>query len=148
MSMGNSARPSHLGLCCTDLEATMRFYCEGLGFTPAEKYDLDNSWLPGLDLSLEVASPVVLRSQMIVLAAMKIELLHFSTPEPIGAASAHRNEIGLTHLSFIVADVDAVAARLAELGGTILGGTRAKLGVDLVFVSDPDGARVELMAEA
>lgn len=148
MSTGTSARPSHLGLCCADLESTMRFYCEGLGFTPAETYDLDNSWLPGLDLSLEVAAPVVLRSQMIVLGAWKIELLHFSTPEPVGAASAHRNEIGLTHLSFIVADVDVVAARLAELGGTILADTRAKLGVDLVFLSDPDGVRVELMAEA
>jgi len=148
MSSGISTRPSHLGLCCVDLVATMRFYCEGLGFSPVERYDLDSSWLPGLDLSLEVAAPVALRSQMIVLDTMKIELLHFSTPGPVGSASWHRNEIGLTHLSFVVADVDSVAAQLAELGGTILAGTRANLGVDLVFLSDPDGVRVELMAEA
>lgn len=39
-----------------------------------------------------------------------------------------------------------MAAHLVRLGGTIVEPTRAKLGVDLVFLADPDGARVELMA--
>jgi hypothetical protein len=30
----------------------------------------------------------------------------------------------------------------------VLGSTRAQLGYEVVFVADPDGARVELMAPA
>jgi hypothetical protein len=36
-------------------------------------------------------------------------------------------------------------ARLVEYGGTLLPNTRAQPGIDLVFVTDPDGVRVELM---
>ena len=102
--------------------------------------------LAGLDRALEVTSPVKLRSQMITNGEMKIELLHFAEPVAHGRPSASRGEIGFTHLSFFVDDVDEVAQRLAGLGGTILTGTRAQLGYEVVFVADPDGTRVELMA--
>jgi glyoxylase I family protein len=129
-----------------DLERSLRFYCDGLGFTRAEGYDLDDQMLAGLDRALEVTRPVKLRSQMITNGEMKIELLHFAEPVAAGRPSQSRGEIGFTHLSFFVDDVDGVAQRLAALGGTILTGTRAQLGYEVVFVADPDGARVELMA--
>jgi PhnB protein len=44
-----------------------------------------------------------------------------------------------------VDDVDATAKRLEEFGGTILPTTRTNPGVELVFLTDPDGVRVELM---
>jgi catechol 2,3-dioxygenase-like lactoylglutathione lyase family enzyme len=141
-----SSRPSHFGLCVSDLERSLRFYCDGLGFVPAEGYDLDEQMLDGLDRALEIAGPVKLRSQMITNGELKIELLHFAEPSPTGEPSARRNQLGFTHLSMFVDDVDAVSARLAELGGVVLSGTRAQLGYEVVFVADPDGARVELMA--
>jgi lactoylglutathione lyase len=142
----SNVRPSHLGLCVGDLHASMRFYCEGLGFSPAEGYDLDEQMLEGLDRALEVSSPVRLRSQMITNGALKIELLHFAEPAATGEPSKSRGRVGFTHLSFFVDDVDRVAARLAELGGKVLDDTRAQLGYEVVFVADPDGTRVELMA--
>lgn len=141
-----STRPAHIGLCVSDLARSLRFYCEGLGFEPAEGYDLNEKMLDGLDRALEVSAPVALRSQMIKLGDLKIELLHFASPVAVGSASTVRNQIGFTHLSLFVDDVDALAARLAELGGTVLGATRTQLGYEVVFVADPDGARVELMA--
>ncbi|HEV7526890.1 MAG TPA: VOC family protein [Acidimicrobiia bacterium] len=141
-----SVRPSHLGLCVGDLERSLRFYCEGLGFTKAEGYDLDDQMLAGLDRALEVTGPVRLRSQMITNGDLKIELLHFAEPLSTGAPSPSRGQIGFTHLSFFVDDADAVAAQLEQLGGTILPDTRAQLGYEVVFLADPDGARVELMA--
>jgi len=142
----DAVKPSHLGLCVADLERSLRFYCDGLGFETAEGYDLDEQMLDGLDRALEVSRPVKLRSQMITNGALKIELLHYAAPVATGAPSASRGQIGFTHLSFFVGDVDEVAGRLAQLGGTILRGTRAQLGYEVVFVADPDGARVELMA--
>jgi catechol 2,3-dioxygenase-like lactoylglutathione lyase family enzyme len=140
-----SARCSHLGLCVGDLDRSLRFYCDGLGFEQAEAYDLDDGMLDGLGRALEVDGSVKLRSQMITNGDLKIELLHFGEPRATGAASKARNHIGFTHLSFFVDDVDATAARLAQLGGRVLDATRARLGYEVVFVADPDGARIELM---
>lgn len=142
----HGVRPSHLGLCVGDLERSLRFYCDGLGFTKAEGYDLDEKMLAGLDRALEVSSPVQLRSQMITNGELKIELLHFAEPAAAGVPSTSRGQIGFTHLSFFVDDVDRVAAELAALGGTVLADTRSQLGYEVVFIADPDGARVELMA--
>jgi lactoylglutathione lyase len=138
-------RPSHVGLCVSDLDRSQRFWCEGLGFELAEGYDLDDTTAPGIDRALEVSGPVKLRSQMITNGAMKIELLHYETPGVGGTPSAARNQRGLTHVSFYVDDVDAAAARLVDLGGTILPDTRQSPGIELVFLADPDGTRVELM---
>ena len=143
-----SVLPSHIGLCVADIDRSLRFYCEGLGFERAESYDLDDTLLEGLDRALEVPGPVRLRSQMITLDNLKVELLHFSTPPAEGQPAARRNQLGFTHCSFLVDDVDAVADRLVALGGTILPATRTVLGVDVVFLADPDGTRVELMGRA
>ena len=40
------------------------------------------------------------------------------------------------------------AARLVEYGGTILEDTRSDAGIVLLFLTDPDGTRVELMGAA
>lgn len=136
----------HIGLCVSSVERSLRFYCEGLGFERAERYVLDESMFDGLSRALEVDAPVKLRSQMITRGAWKLELLGFAQPQAVGEPSAARNVLGFTHLSLDVDDVDSVAARLVELGGTILEPTRARLGFDVLFVADPDGTRVELMA--
>jgi catechol 2,3-dioxygenase-like lactoylglutathione lyase family enzyme len=142
----HAVRLSHLGLCVADMQRSLRFYCDGLGFTVAEGYDLDDGMLAGIDRALEVGRPVKLRSQMITNGELKIELLHFAAPVATGAPSSSRGQIGFTHLSFFVDDVDTVALHLSTLGGEVLATTRAQLGYEVVFVADPDGTRVELMA--
>ena len=148
MTEPTSYRLSHFGLCVSGLEQSLRFYCDGLGFERAEGFDLSDADLPGLDRALEVPAPVDLRSQMITLGGTRIELLHYRTPGVEGAPSQRRNQVGLTHLAFWVDDVDAAAGRLAQLGGTILAETRQTVGIELVFVADPDGVRIELMGPA
>lgn len=143
-----SFRPSHLGLCVSDLERSMRFYCDGLGFTPSERFDLTSAAAPGLAQALEVEEPVVLVSQMIANDSMTIELLAYESPAISGSPSASRGLRGLTHLSFYVDDLDASVARLLASGGTLVEGTRHDVGVELVFIADPDGTRVELMRAA
>ncbi len=140
-----SLRASHVGLCVSDLERSLRFYCDGLGFDLAERFDLDSGSLPGLGSSLEVEGRVVVTSQFIRLPGMAIELLHYDEPDPVGAPSSSRASLGLTHMAFHVDDLERWTARAVEHGGSVLESTRANLGVDLVFLADPDGNRVELM---
>jgi catechol 2,3-dioxygenase-like lactoylglutathione lyase family enzyme len=136
---------SHVGICVADLERSLRFYCEGLGFEAAEGFDLDDTMMPGLAEALEVESPTSLRSQMITKGELKIELLAYERPKVVGSPSASRGQLGLTHLNFIVDDIEAEAERLVGLGGTVLPSTRVSVGVEILFLADPDGTRVELM---
>lgn len=136
---------SHLGLCVSDLGASMRFYCDGLGFSSGITFDLDDTMLPGLDAALEVAGPVEVTSQFIERDGLRIELLSYTSPAVTGTPSATRGQLGLTHLAFRTPDVDGTASRLVEHGGTVIESTRTSPGVDLVFIADPDGNRVELL---
>lgn len=140
--------PSHVGICVSDLERSLRFYCEGLGFEPGERYDLDSTQLPGLERALEVRADTVLTSQMIEREGVRIELLKFHEPGVVGSPSSRRNQLGLTHLCFYVANVDVAAERMLEFGAVVIDDTRSSPGTDIVFLMDPDGVRVELMRGA
>jgi lactoylglutathione lyase len=141
-----SIEVAHMGLCVSDLQASLRFYCDGLGFEVAEGYDVGDE----VAATLEVPRGVTLRSQMIRKGGLKIELLGWTSPAVTGTPSQARNQLGFTHLSFQVTDMPAVEARLVEHGATVLESTRTHfdLGtatIDLLFLADPDGTRIELM---
>jgi catechol 2,3-dioxygenase-like lactoylglutathione lyase family enzyme len=136
---------SHSGICVRDLDRSMRFFCEGLGFDKAETFEV------GADFgaALEVEGEVTVTSQFIRKGPIAIELLHYQSPGEFGSPSERRNQVGLTHLSFVVDDVDAAAAHLVACGGTVLPATYFGQGdatnIQILFLADPDGVRVELM---
>ena len=137
---------SHLGICVSDLERSMRFYCEGLGFVAAESHTVGQEFGPLMELDA-----VALHSQFVRRDALSIELLSFSSPHPVGEGVRRpMNQLGLTHLSLRVDDVDGTASTIERLGGTVVRSTRTTLdmpGVELDFLycTDPDGVRIELM---
>ena len=144
MTIADVHQFSHLGLCVSDLARSVRFYSEGLGFREALR--LSFSGEPSatlLELDEVRFTAVYLRRDGLLL-----ELLHYDAPTAIGeVAPRAMNARGLTHLSMRVASADAVAARLVELGGCVLGHTRIAnpdLGASAMFVLDPDGTRIEL----
>ena len=139
---------SHLGICVSDLERSLRFYREGLGFEPAMSATVGNEF-GGL---MELAGEIVLQSRFLRRDGVSIELLRFDSPGHQGNPTRRpMNQLGLTHLSLRVEDVDAVAAVIREFGGTVLEQTRTKLknpdgsSMDFVYCTDPDGVRIELM---
>jgi lactoylglutathione lyase len=137
---------SHLGICVSNLERSRRFYCEALGFVVAESHTVGDEFGRLMELD-----GVALRSQFVRRDGISIELLHFSSPDPIGdPVRRPMNQIGLTHLSVRVDDVDAVAASVTMLGGAVIEGTRTtfdlpEASMDFVYCTDPDGVRIELM---
>jgi catechol 2,3-dioxygenase-like lactoylglutathione lyase family enzyme len=137
---------SHLGICVSDLERSERFYCEALGFVRAESHTVGDEFGPLMELE-----GVSLRSQFVRRDGVAIELLHFSSPDPIGDPDRRpMNQLGLTHLSVRVDDLEAVARSVERLGGTVVVGTRTTFdlpgaALDFVYCTDPDGVRIELM---
>ncbi|PKO49415.1 MAG: glyoxalase [Betaproteobacteria bacterium HGW-Betaproteobacteria-4] len=140
---------SHVGVAVSDLQASLRFYRDGLGFKEGALIEPEEKLSPLLGLR----PPIEMKCQFLRLGSMVVELIEFKQPAFVAAPEVPRplNHAGLTHLSFRVDDVDAMAERLERLGGTIQHSTRVEEkdhGVDaqIVFVVDPDGTRIELMS--
>lgn len=138
------SRFSHVGLCVSDLERSLRFYRDGLGFREVGRLHTRGE---RVDVLLGLARADV-SARFLERDGTRLELLRV---EPMGApARAPRpmNRPGLTHLSLRVEDLDAALHRLESAGGHALEATRVddpEHGVAAVFVLDPDGTRVELV---
>jgi len=137
---------SHFGICVSDLERSLHFYCDALGFEKAESHEIGREFARLMDFP-----DVVVTSQFIRKGTTAIELLAFSEPAPFGDRVRRAvNQLGLTHLSFRVGDLDATAAKVLERGGTIVETSLTTLDfgetpLRFVYCTDPDGVRVELM---
>lgn len=92
---------------------------------------------------------VKLRAVYLVRDGLRIELLHYARPGHRGdAAPRPMNQLGLTHLSLRVADLDAAQRDLASHGARVLADTRIdneRLRARAIFVCDPDGTLIELV---
>ncbi|MGI9294017.1 MAG: VOC family protein [Pseudomonadales bacterium] len=134
---------SHLAICTANLEHSLRFYIEALGFevkTPPIEIG------PPFDTLLEMRGKRCTVSQL-VCDDFKLELISFPGSEITGCAERKAmNQRGMTHLTLFVEDVDAAAARIVEYGGHMHEETRvdSQYGV-ILFCTDPDGVRLELM---
>jgi lactoylglutathione lyase len=137
---------SHFGICVSDLERSLAFYCGALGFEKAESHEIGSEFARLMELD-----HVAVTSQFIRRGPTAIELLAFHEPAPFGPRERRAvNQFGLTHLSFRVRDVAATAARIVELGGAVVGSSRTTIdlagaALEFVYCTDPDGVRVELM---
>ena len=137
---------SHFGICVLDLERSVRFYCDGLGFEKAESHAIGPEFARLMDLD-----DVSVTTQFIRRGTTAIELLAFADPAPLGDGTrrpVHR--LGLTHLSFRVQDLEATLQRLVDLGGAVVESSRTTIelggtALQFVYCTDPDGVRVELM---
>ena len=137
-------RLTHIGLCVTDLERSLRFYRDRLGF--AFEHDLHVEGEP-TDTLLRLRG-VVLDAVYLTRDGVRLELLHFAGPPAPPARERSMHERGLTHLSFRVADLDATLAALRAAGDRILDETIIRFpdfGAAAAFVADPDGQLIELV---
>jgi len=137
---------SHLGICVSDLDRSLRFYCEGLGFEEVASHHVGGEFA-----ALMEVEGVELESRMLSRDGVTIELLGYAAPGTTGEATRRpMNQLGLTHLSLRVDDVDGLAATIEALGGTVVPTTRTTFELpgarlDFLYCTDPDGVRIELM---
>ncbi len=133
----------HIGLCVADIEASSRFYREGLGFELLMK--ITEMSAPFDDLLEQPGA--TLQVQQLRSGDVTIELLGFKDVAVTGTGErGAMNTRGFTHMTLVVDDVDAVAARIVDHGGNVHPQTRIDSDFGpLVFCTDPDGVRIELM---
>jgi len=134
-------------LCVGNLDASVPFYREGLGFHPVgERETEQGAWLEALT-GLPGAHRV--RQSVRNAQGVTFDLYAFQNPMPVGPRERRKNnQYGLTHLALYVDDIDRWAGRIAMAGGKVFPHTRATFrdnGTTMMYCTDGDGIRVELM---
>jgi catechol 2,3-dioxygenase-like lactoylglutathione lyase family enzyme len=131
-----------LGLAVADLQKSVDFYVNALGFK-----EIGGAQSVGklLATAMETDSPLNVR--FVEKNGLAIELLHFAeNKKPVPHPMDQR---GLTNLTVAVDNLEAVSALVKQHGGTIIEKTRTKFGAPgngalIVFCEDPDGVRIGL----
>ena len=114
-----------------DLEASLRFYCEGLGLRETRRMENPQG-----------------RYTLVFLAAdespdSEIELT-YNWPDAQGNTEDYGSARNFGHLAFRVADIYAVCQRLLDMGYTI---NRPPRDGHMAFVRSPDLISIELLQD-
>lgn len=139
---------SHIGICVTDLDRSVRFYTRVFGFALLYQLDFENN-----EVAATMEQDGKFRSAMLIRDDIHIELLQWvDVPTTGSGVRKPMTELGFTHLSFRVEDVDGLTEDILAAGGTLVETTRTVLGdADdptsgrFIYLTDPDGTRIELM---
>lgn len=131
---------NHVGHCVADVDRARRFYEEVLGFEFWREIEPPDAMTTQL---LDLPQPAGLRAVYLRQGEFVLELLGFGGVETTTPARPRvMNEIGLTHISVSVDDIDATAAQAVEHGGQVLAQTHVGAAV---MIRDPDGQLIELL---
>src|SRR5437763_1168760 len=135
---------THVGIGVSDMERSLHFYRDCLGFR--HEHELRVAGEPS-DTLLRLRG-VDLHAVYLARDGVRIELLAFASPPPPPPRPRAMNQHGLTHLSFRVADLDATLAALRAAGERVLDETVIRFPAyqsAACFIVDPDGQLIELV---
>jgi len=132
---------NHVGLCVADRERSRRFYEGLLGFQFWWEIEPpDDRTAPLVRLS----EPLGTRATYLVRDGFVLELIDYSKREVHAGSERVMDQVGLTHISFSVSDLDGVLAKVAEFGGAVVDGTVSE---GMAMIRDPDGQLLELLSD-
>jgi glyoxylase I family protein len=144
------AHVHHSAVLASDVDASLRFYREGLGLQVLMDHEFDGDWRTLFGAPADRLRSVFLGDPDSPDAGI-VELVTFAGDDGGDAPAPAPPRPGFFLLSFFV-DVDATMARLAALG---LDEQVRRISVpgpggdvDMVTVRDPDGVLVELVGTA
>jgi len=138
----------HVNINCSDLERSLRFYCDGIGLRKGGRTKPDAPQ-GGAAFGLEQ----VQWDAWILHGAqgndgVVLDLLEWQVPAPQGKPRHRSTDIGFNRLTIAVPDLAATHARLIAMGAdcwtepTVVPLTPP---VTMFIVSDPDGTQIELI---
>ena len=141
-----------LGCVVSDLDASVRFYVDGVGFREVKGFGVSADIAS--DAGLTDSKPLAIR--VVVLgdgeSATKLKLMQVAGTAPRkGDTEFIHSHTGFRYLTIFVADTDAALARLEKLGVKPLAKGPVALpeslapDMHLTCVRDPDGNIVELV---
>lgn len=141
----------HVGITVKDLEASVRFYHDVLGLQFSNE---PSPWFDAPELGPAVGVPGAgLRQVSLTLGDSTLELLEYKSPPSDTEKPLPSNNIGASHVAFLVEDIHAKKAELEAKGiefysdvNVVDEGVLA--GWRWVYFEDPDGYPLELVEVA
>lgn len=142
----------HINIVVTDLERSVRFYTEVLGFRKTKEAYLEGGWID------RIVGLKGVRGRVTYVVAPagepRIELLAYEAPVGVTLpVNSQANTVGLRHIALRVDDMEAAVERLRAAGVTLFSEpVRVPAGVvqhdagekTLLYFLDPDGVILEL----
>jgi lactoylglutathione lyase len=144
----------HVGFVVRDLDASVRFYCDGLGLVLRHRQLQHNAYTATLvgypDAALEVAQFRFGEGEPPPSGHI-LELVCYERPHS-AAADVERNTLGVGHLAFVVDDIFESADRLRAMGAEFVSDpVHITEGINAggwtVYLRDPDGVNLELVQQ-
>jgi len=142
----------HINIIVSDLERSVKFYTDLLGFKQTNSAHLEGEWVESIvglkDVSADVAFIVAPAGEP------RIELLCYKTPTGESVpANSFANTVGLRHIALRVDDIHSSAQKLKDAGVKLLSEpvtvpssvvTHDAGHKMLCYFHDPDGVLLEI----
>ena len=141
----------HVGITVKDLDESIRFYHDVLGL---EFSNEPSPWFDGPELGPAVGVPgAALRQVSLLLGDTTLELLEYKSPPSETEGPLVSNNLGASHVAFLVDDIEATKADLEAKGITFFSDVNVVddgvlAGWRWVYFADPDGYPLELVEVA
>ena len=141
------AAADHTGITVTDLERSLAFWRDVLGFELSHRAHQTG------ELASEitgVAGAEILIAVLKTPMGHKIELLEYLAPPDRKHVSPRPCDVGSVHIALTVDDLDAVLTAIGPFGWKVEGQPQTlqsgpNAGKRVVYVRDPDGTTIEFM---
>ena len=135
-------RFTHVAIRVADLDRSVRFYRDLLGFTERNRHVGT-----GGPSAMMLGNPgAALSAVFLERDGAVVELQRLEGDDPTVVTGVQR---GLSHIGFTVSHLPAALEQVRAAGGHVLESSRyvdAPMGSEVIFVTDPDGTRIELIA--
>jgi catechol 2,3-dioxygenase-like lactoylglutathione lyase family enzyme len=133
----------HTGIVTNDLESTLKFYSDLLGFKEVRRMEESN---PFIETVLGMKGVFVTTVKMTAPEGGQIELLHFKS-HPKEQCQREINDIGISHVALTVDNLSQLYDQLTKSGVSFISPPRLSDdgAATVAFCRAPEGTYIELV---
>lgn len=137
---------NHVGFTVADLDRTLAFFIDVLGFSPGARVELDEEFAAGVTGVANARISVAFAHG----PGVDVELLQYAGDLREPARTPSPADVGAAHLALFVSGIEAIAEAAAHVGWYLAGAiqpitTGPRAGGRAAYLRDGSGATVELV---
>ncbi len=134
----------HTMVRITDIDASLKFYCDGLGMTQLRRVDHEAGRFTLIFLACpdDVKRSGLKGDEYPLPSGLPMIELTYNWPDEDGSAEAYGEGRNFGHLAYRVDDIYAACLRLQDMGVTI---NRPPRDGNMAFIRSPDNVSIELL---
>jgi catechol 2,3-dioxygenase-like lactoylglutathione lyase family enzyme len=136
-----------VGVICSDLDSSLKFYTELVGMVKVGGFDVDADFAKRSGLSNGKPFSVAVLKLEDSEQANQWKLMSFGTKSAHSKQNFIQDDLGMQYITIMVKHLKPIIKRLKAANVKFLGDTPTQLNGDtqFLFVQDPDGNFVELI---